>query len=73
MFQHAENGDTAGIIWEDDSIADHERLPLGGEEATQLMAFAKPYLAKTMQPLFFASTANGFVCLGAGAKVPPKI
>ncbi len=71
-FQHAENGDAEGIAW-DNGIVDHERLPLGGEEAQALIAFAKPYMAKTMQPLFFASTAKGFVCLGAGARVPPRM
>jgi hypothetical protein len=68
-FSKAENGDDHGIEWQG-ALEKFTRTPLGGEEATKLLEFAKPYLDTCSQPLLFASTESGFVCLGAGAALP---
>jgi len=73
-FVKAEHGDTKGVTWDDDAPKEFARLPLGGEDAEKLLAFAKPYLdsAPVNSPLLFCATENGFLCLGAGPAIVPK-
>jgi hypothetical protein len=70
-FQRAENGDTEGVTW-DDGITTFDRTPLGGDDAQQLLEFAKPYLDACTQPLLFGTTDSGFVCLGASTHLNKK-
>lgn len=74
VFAKAEHGDTKGVQWEEGAPKEFSRLPLGGDDAEKLLAFAQPLLASAPEtsPLLFCSTENGFLCLGAGPAVPKQ-
>jgi hypothetical protein len=64
-FVRVEHGDGKGVAW-NDGPEEFARVPLGGDDATKALEFAKPYLERTEQPILLAQTENGWLCLGTG-------